>query len=222
LDFDDVRAYDRGVVFARLFLLLLMTAALLEAREPTAPVWLVSNGLHTSAGLRVQDLPMAREILDDRRADLALIGWGAHDYYRAHINPWSIAKAIFGHSGSLLHVVPIHGRIQNRFSHSDIVRLDLPRSAVREFVREIESSFARDERGQLRYFGRGYYGDSRFYNGSERFYLANNCNVRLAARLRRAGVPMCLPCSVIAPGLIAQAAKHGTRESRRSQPGDGY
>lgn len=203
-------------------LLLLLSPLCLEAHEPTAPVWLVSNGLHTSAGLRSRDFPFAREILSDCRADIILIGWGAHDYYRAHINPWTIAKALFGRTDSLLHVVPIHGCIQNRFSHSDIVRLDLPRSAVRQFAREIERSFARDEHGQPKYFDRGYYGDTRFYVGSEAFCLANNCNVRLAAQLRRAGVPMCMPSSLIAPGLIAQAAKHGIRESRRSKPGDGY
>src|SRR4051794_31646211 len=90
-----------GVLFLTRLLLLLGSASILEAREPTAPIWLVSNGLHTSAGLRVQDLPGAREILGDRHADIALIGWGAHDYYRAHINPWTIAKAIFGNSSSL-------------------------------------------------------------------------------------------------------------------------
>jgi hypothetical protein len=204
------------------FSLLIICALSAEGREATAPVWLVSNGLHTSAGLRVRDLPMAREITSDRRADILLIGWGAHDYYRANINPWTVAKALFGRTGSLLHVVPIRGRIQDRFSHSDIVRLDLPRPAVRQFVREIELSFAPDERGKLRYFGRGYYADTRFYVGRDQFTLVGNCNVRLAAQLRRAGVRMCVPCSLIAPGLIAQAARHGTRESRRSRPGDGY
>jgi hypothetical protein len=105
--------------------LLLWAAATALARETAKPVWVVSNGFHTSLAVRVRDLPFAREIVGDRRADAVLIGWGAEDYYRGKVKPWTFCKALCGASPSLLHVVPVRGPVADRFQHSDVVQLNL-------------------------------------------------------------------------------------------------
>jgi hypothetical protein len=79
------------------------------------PVWLVSNGFHTSLAFRARDLPFARQITGDRQADILLIGWGARDFYEGKVDPWTLTKAIFGIGGSILHVVPVRGPIWKRF-----------------------------------------------------------------------------------------------------------
>ena len=187
----------------------------------TAPVWVVSNGFHTSLALRAADLPLAKEVFGSGQADVVLLGWGARDIYRGYNNPWTVCEAVFG-GPSLLHVIPIRGTVRSRFLHSDIVRFDLPCDRVRALARELERAFARDELGRLEPQGRGYYAESRFYRGRERFYFPKVCNTWVASKLQRSGVPLCVPASLLAPVLIRQAARAGKREERRSAPVDAF
>ena len=103
--------------------------------ELLKPVWLVSNGFHTSLGFRTRDLPFAKEISGDPEAHVILIGWGARDFYEGEVNPWTVVEAICGIGGSILHVVPVRGPISKRFSHSDVIEMELPQ---RDFGRLIK------------------------------------------------------------------------------------
>lgn len=198
----------------------LILAASLHGAEK--PVWLASNGFHTSIGLRTVDLPFARQIGGGRGEDKLLIGWGASEFYQGDANCATLLWSFFP-GPSALHVVPIHGPIAGRFSHSDVIRLQLTPAEFAILIRQIGAAFARDKTGRpILAEHPGYYPDSHFYRGSERFYFPNMCNMWLAAKLRRSGLPIHPGCAIMAHGLIRQAARLGQREGTVSKPHDGY
>jgi len=201
-------------------LLCIWETATAVAREK--PVWLVSNGFHTSLAVRTEDLPFAGEVIGDPRADSVLIGWGAADFYRGKVNLWTILKAVCGADSSLLHVVPVRGAVAARFRHSDVIQLHLSPTRMRGLAGDIDRAFARDRRGQRIFAGRGYYAASRFYAGRERFYFPVTCNFWVARQLRRSGIPIFTPTAIVADGLVRQAAKAGQRQSRRKKPVDAF
>ncbi len=207
----------RRVVF--FFLLVVLTHVAIC--QPTVSVWLVSNGFHTSLGMPTADAPLLRKLLPGPRPDEILIGWGAKDFYQGRTNLWTLSKAIAS-SPSALHLVPVHGSILRRFSHSDIVRLEMPRLQFERLLLQLESAFSRDASGHFQLIGEGYYPDSRFYLGRDRFYFPNFCNTWLAAKLRRSGTPLFLLTTILPSDLIRQTARYGHRESRRSAPADAF
>jgi len=211
-------------ILLRVLLLIgcLQSAALGRCAPTSQPVWLISNGLHTSFVFRVADLPFASEIRADPRADKLIIGWGAADVYRSNVNPWTLCKAVLGAGESLLHIVSLRGSIAGRFAHSDIVELDLPRAEFQKLAHEIDHAFRRDACGRRILSGPGYYGDSRFYAGADHFHIVRVCNTWVAGKLHRSGVPIFVPTSIFAPELVRQASKFGQRQQYRSLPRDGF
>jgi uncharacterized protein (TIGR02117 family) len=205
------------------FLLALAVAGLRAAgAAETKPVWLVSNGFHSSLAVRARDVPFRREIAGQSRADALLIGWGAADFYRGKVNPWTVLKATFTPSPSVLHVVPVRGPVARRFAHSDVVEFALSPAQFRILLRELDAAFARDARGQRAFISRGYFADSRFYQGRDRFYFPKMCNVWVAQRLRQSGVPVFVPTAMAANDLVWQAAKLGKRQGWKRRPPDGF
>jgi hypothetical protein len=93
---------------------------------------------------------------------------------------------------------------------------------LRRLTAQIDLAFIRDKCGRRIAAGRGYFVDSRFYVGSERFYFPKMCNTWLAQKLRRSGLPICAPTAIVAGDLTRQAAKFGERQRRRSKPLDGF
>src|SRR5688572_21030752 len=119
-----------------------------RAAAPAKSIWLVGNGFHSSIAVRTADLPFARALSPDPRAEVLVIGWGAADYYRGRVNPWTFCKALCGGSPSILHVVPIRGAVARRFPRSDVVELRVSVANLRRLVHELDRAFARDERGR--------------------------------------------------------------------------
>jgi uncharacterized protein (TIGR02117 family) len=202
--------------------LAIWAAAAAAARETAKPVWLVSNGFHTSLAVRAKDLPEARNIAGDARADLVLIGWGAGDWYRGRTNAWTLVKAICGIGPSILHVVPVRGAITGRFPRSDVVELRLAPAEMRRLAARLDRSFSRGQAGRRILVGRGYYPESRFYIGRDRFYFPKMCNFWVAQALRDSGVRVCVPTAITADNLTRQVERSGRRQQRRSKPVDAF
>ena len=130
-------------------------------------------------------------------------------------------EAIVPNYGAL-HVVPIRGAITRRFPHSDVVLLRLKPASFAKLVSEIDRSFAFTRDHRRIFLGRGYYADSRFYASSERFYFPYVCNMWVAIKLGRAGVPFILPRAVMSEDLFVQAAGKGIVLQRRDGVRDDY
>ena len=194
----------------------------LAAAESTHPVWLVSNGFHSSLAVRAGDFPGARQLTGDPRAGHLLIGWGGAEFYRGRTDLWTICRSIGWPTRSALHVVPIRGAVVRRFPRSDVIRLELPAANYRLLLSDLDLSFARNSTGRPILLGPGDIAGSRFYEGWERFCLFKMCNVWAAQKLRRRGVGICVPLAITASGLAGQAARLGERESRRRRPVDAF
>jgi hypothetical protein len=184
------------------------------------PVWVVSNGFHTSLGVRTADFPLAGQMEGTRGSDELLIGWGAHDFYQGVANPWTLLEAILPNR-SVLHVVPVRGPIARRFAHSDVFRLRLTSVQFEALRRQLEAAFARDPRGRLVPTGHpGYYPDSHFYPGHDLTYFPKMCNFWVAARLRQSGLSLRPAEAITAADLMFQAQRLGTREASLARPHD--
>lgn len=213
-----VRAVNR--VFAGICALFALAAATTEA----APVWLVSNGFHTSLALRISDLPpRLRALSGDQRASHVLFGWGAEPFYTARrVTPAIFCRTICLPTPSALHVVPFRGPVWRRFSHSDVLRFELSQLRTRELMRFLEEAVRRDKHGGPILIGPGYFPRSRFYAGREIFWFPATCNVWSARALRLGGIRAGLLFSVTATGLVAEVEKKGCREQIRRAPVDGF
>ena len=205
-----------------LFFLALALGGHVAAAEETRPVWLVSNGFHTSLALRARDVPFRREIIGDPRADALLIGWGEADFYQGRVNAWTFGKSIFWPCPSVLHIVPLRGAVAARFAHSAVLRLTLPAAQFRTLLAQLDTAFARDPRGRRLFVARGYFADSRFYRGRERFYFPKMCNVWVAQKLHRSGLPFFVPGTMAASELMWQAQHFSHREQWLRRPVDAF
>jgi hypothetical protein len=190
-----------------------------EAAEK--PVWLLGNDFHTSIVLRAKDIPFRTEIASSAGADELAFGFGASADYRGPSSLWTVLQAIFPNHAAL-HVVPIQGSITRRFPHSDVVLLRLTPDSFSKLVSEIDRSFAFTKDHHRIFLGRGYYPDSRFYESSELFYFPYVCNMWVAIKLSRAGVPFFLPRAILSNSLILQAREKGTLLQRHSGTPDDY
>lgn len=204
-----------------LALALSILAGITHADE-TKPVWLLSNGLHTSLAVRARDVPFRQEIAGPSRADTLLIGWGAADFYRGNVTLCTVLRATLTPSPSVLHIVPVRGPLARRFAHSDIIELTLTPAQFRTLLAQLDAAFARDDAGRRDFISPGYFENSRFFRGSERFYFPKMCNLWVAQRLHRSGLPICVPGAVAASELIWQAERIGKRRQSLRLPVDGF
>lgn len=186
------------------------------------PVWLLANGFHTSLVLRTRDVPYWRQISGPARSDALAFGWGASDsYWHDSFSVLSVLAAIPPNRAAL-HVVPIRGSLARRFPHSDLVLLMLSRSQHARLVANIRRSFADDPAGHPLLLGQGYFPDSHFYVSRERFYFPYVCSMWVAMKLRRSGVPLNLPRSILADSLIIQASPLGLYYQKKQEPTEAY
>jgi len=208
---------------ALLAIVFLAAVARVNADE-TRPIWLVSNGFHTSVAVRVRDMPRAvRELTNDRRADHLLIGWGAAVFYQARrVNLLVFCRATFLPTPSALHVLPFHGRVSQRFAHSDVVRFDVSPADLARAAGFLSRSVRRDSSGQPILLGPGHLPGSRFYAGRDTFWFPATCNVWCARVLRQAGLPFGLAKSIAASEVVWQSRELGRREQVLSAPLDAF
>ncbi len=214
-----------------LFLLLLATLLWLGAPPDararaveTRPVWLLSNGFHAALAFRLADAePWLRALVHDRAARWVLVGWGEREFFMAKPPTVRMAvRAVFLPNESALHVMPLRESPERALLHSDVVRFRFTAAEHRRLDAFLAGEFAHDARGRAVWLGRGFIATSSFYRGSGSFYFPKMCNLWTAQALRRAGVPLLLPGTLWAGGLVWQAEGSGVRIARRSRPADAF
>lgn len=182
--------------------------------------WVVSNGFHSSLALRAADCPW-RTLLP-QRSDYVLIGWGASDFYRGHTDLGTTLRSVFWVNKSALHLIPVQGALARRFPRSDIIRVDIPAAQFQTLLRELDGAFAKGDDGKPVHLGQGMHHNSRFFEGSETFWLGRMCNVWVGGKLRKCGVRLFVPGCFLAPMLLWQVERSGVRERRRIRPLDAF
>jgi uncharacterized protein (TIGR02117 family) len=180
--------------------------------DETEAVYLVGHGWH--AGLVIPRTPATAAHWPEQAAfpyaTSLEVGWGDRDFYQDP-NPGvgREIKAALWPTRSVLHVVGFSRPVTAYFPHSEIVRLDLTRTAVDSLAAYVHAAYARGEEGRPFPLGPGLYGESRFYAARERYYFFKNCNRWTARALRVAGLPL-YPSEVLTTGdLFKQARPFG-------------
>lgn len=130
------------------------------------------------------DLPYA----DDSHLE---IGWGDADYFTHDgFNLWYALKAVFWPTASVLHINPIQGKVEDYYSDTDVVRVDLSDEQLHRLSLYLVEEFELDENGKTIPAAEGFYPGSHFYKGSSSYYFPNNSNVWAARGIKRAGFPI--------------------------------
>jgi hypothetical protein len=142
-----------------------------QQRAVAEPVWVVSNGFHTSLGFRARDVPQLAALTPERRADYVLIGWGDADFYRFPAMPWRLVKAVCWPTPGALHIVPVRGPLTGTLANSDIIQFELGSVGFAKMRRHIEKHLSRDRQNSAIPLGKGYTATSRFYVSRESFYF---------------------------------------------------
>ncbi|HEX8312735.1 MAG TPA: DUF2459 domain-containing protein [Chthoniobacteraceae bacterium] len=205
----------------------LCTTALLlteffSERAAAEPVWVVSNGFHTSLGFRARDVPQLAVLTPDRHADYVLIGWGDADFYRYPATAWLLIKAVCWPTPGALHVVPVRGPLTGTLRNSDIIRLDVTPAGFAKMRGRLVKHLAMDERNAAVSLGNGYVETSRFYLSRESFYFPKMCNMWVAQTLRIGGVRVIPGMAISAQCLQWQIGPQGRRLNTRRRPLDAF
>ena len=180
-----------------------------ERLARTERVWLVSNRFHTSVAISAKDAPESvRQI--DVKARYFVIGWGGRDLYMMHkVRPWQWITSLVLPTASALHVIPARTPLPQAFPNSEIIEFQITARGRERVKRHLVRSFAHDKKGKVLVAGPGKIPISRFYSGTETYYLPKTCNVWAANFLKMADVPIYVMPAWSADNLLWQGHKHG-------------
>jgi uncharacterized protein (TIGR02117 family) len=191
-----------------------------EAAGRQEPVWLVSNRFHTSIAVEDEDAPPQVRMLDPK-AKYFVIGWGGRDLYmKGRVYPWQWLTTTILPTASALHVIPIRTTLAEECPRSEIIEFRTSRRGREKLRRYLYLAFARDKKGKVLVVGPGKSPISRFFAGSETYYLPKTCNLWVAKALKIADIPIYVMPALEAGNLLWQGAKHGQVISSFRTPGD--
>ncbi len=180
----------------------------------STPVWIVSNGFHSSLAVRVRDVPELRALPVAHDANFLLIGWGDSQWYRGNVNASTACSAVLWPTPSVLLLVPLREKVASKYSHSDVIRLELSRQSFEKLRARIDGEFARNAAGKPIRIEDGFVPGSEFYAARESFYFPKMCNYWVAEQLQKSGLHLSRFRSISAAGLVHETAPLGTLESR--------
>jgi hypothetical protein len=188
----------------------------------TRPVWLVSNGFHSSIGFRARDFSNAAAITGDPRATHVLLGWGDADFYRFNVTPWIFVKAVFWPTDGALHVVPVRGPIEQKLRNSDVVRFDLRRRDSQKWSGWCRGLLRETAPGGFVRLGRAISRRAASIWGASSFTFRRCATMWVANLLRKGGVKVIVPGAVNAGSLVWQTEPQGVRLGKRRKPLDAF
>jgi uncharacterized protein (TIGR02117 family) len=183
-------------VFPLFLLLLLGCGAKTVASHTVEPngiaIYVVDHGMH--AGIVIDARAVAGDIagLAFEEKDIRYIefGWGDQAFYQAESFSLILAiKALLLPTDSVMHVAGLRYDPGIYFRNSEVLHIRISPIQLNAMLSHINRSFVRDEQGQLIDFGRGLYGESRFYAANGDYHLFNNCNTWAMSVLIQAGMP---------------------------------
>lgn len=200
---------------------LLLTACLVPANDvypadpppPPDTIYLTAHGWHVGIVVEAKRvrpfLPPSTHYPAGRWLEF---GWGDASYYP---NPdpgvFTLLKAAFLPTPTVMHLVSFDQPVEQRFPHSHTISLPLPGAGMMALGEFLADHLQTDEQGQAIYRQAGLYGHSAFFAARGIYILPHTSNMWTARALRAAGLPIKPMYTVTQSGLIRQA------ESVRSQ-----
>ncbi|MGJ8654533.1 MAG: TIGR02117 family protein [Opitutaceae bacterium] len=170
----------------------------------------VSHGRHTGI---VVDAKLLNKHLPELESHFGNpkfyeIGWGDAGFYKANqITTGLTLHAIFWPTPTVLHIVSFNEDPQVHFSYSEVVPISIYKDNNKRLFEFIESSFEKNDSGNLISEGEGIYGDSEFFKGTGRYYLFNTCNKWTAKALFSAGMDVNTFYPISATSVMKQIRK---------------
>ncbi len=156
-------------------------------------IYVSSISWHTGVVVPAYALPdsLWAEDPDYKSSTYLEIGWGDADFYTHEgFNLWYAFKAVFWPTSSVLHLNPIDRKVENYYTNTDVVRIELNGEQFEALCLFLVNQFERDKNGKIIPAAEGIYPSSQFYKGSKSYYFPNNSNVWAARALKRAGLPI--------------------------------
>ncbi len=181
--------------------------------DSTSAVYVVRHGWHAGIAVRRSGVstgrwPVLENFPDARYLE---VGWGEARYYPGQSRGvWGVLRAGAWPTGSVVHVVPMHRPVPDRFSRHTVVRVAVSAAELDALATFIAESFAVDSTGQATAAAPGYYTDSRFYASSLTYHVFNNCNHWAAAALEAAGCDVSPRWIFTVGQVVRQAQECGT------------
>ena len=179
-----------------------------RAGEHTKIIYLINhNNWHTGIAFKMKDLSpnIWPEIGDFEGFTYLEVGWGDKDYYQdPEPNLWVTLKAVLWPTDSVLHVLGFNSPVEQFFSESEIIELELSDKGFAYLSKFIHNTYARNELEELIELGEGKLNNSLFYLAKGKFHLFNTCNVWTAQAIRSAGFPITPFYSISAGNLVYQ------------------
>lgn len=153
-------------------------------------IYVSSISWHTGIVVPAYSLPDSLWREGHSYADAAYleIGWGDADFFpHDGFNLWYALKSVFWPTASVMHINPIHRQVEEYYSNTDVVRIEVNDAQLRRLVLFLVEEFELDENGKIIPAAEGKRPDSYFYKGSSSYYFPKNSNVWAARALKRAG-----------------------------------
>ena len=146
------------------------------------------------------------------------VGWGEKHYYP---NPepgvWTFLRAGAWPTGSVVHAVPVSGRVPDAFPQQTVIRLRIPADALDRLAAYVRASLRVAPGDSAAPAGRalpaapGYYPDSRFFESGLSYHVFQNCNHWAAEALEAAGCKTARWRAITVGRVLKQAERCGER-----------
>ncbi len=170
-------------------------------------IYVVRHRWHTGIILPAERVREEMEFIPeyfDEANEWYKFGWGDDGFYPdPSIRPWSIVRALFWPTDSVLHVVGKQWHPKH-YAASDLKSLPMEPQAQRRLIRAIGEQFEREGDGQVRRVADGLYLDSAFFAAEGTFWAGRTCNSWTGQMLRQADVPVRGASSLTSGSIMRQ------------------
>ena len=182
------------------------------SKQESKVVYVVSHGWHTGIIVHTDDIP--KDTIPEKshfnKATFLEIGWGDKGFYQSpKITLRLTLQALFLPSDSVMHVVGFSQKPEKEFPYSEIIQLQLSDVGFQEMIKEIHTTFDRQNHSIAQGLRKGLYGDSKFYTAKGKYSALHTCNNWTASMLRASGFPITVQYSASASNIIDQIHMRG-------------
>lgn len=182
-----------------------------DESQRTVPVYVMSLGWHTGIAL---ESSIVRKHLPDHpeipESPVLMFGWGDNRYYP---NPEPgfglLLRAALLPTGSVLHVIGIDVPVEDYFSSSQIIEINVSENGADNLAIFISGQFQKSRTDSLRYHSPGLYPKSAFFEAEGLYFFPKTSNRWTARALRSTGYPITPFYAITSGNLMKQARKKG-------------
>ncbi|MCC5941729.1 MAG: DUF2459 domain-containing protein [Balneolaceae bacterium] len=175
------------------------------------PVYIISHGWHVGIAIEKEQIePFLPKHERMPQAELLKFGWGDNRYYTDSEAGFGLMmRAALLPTRSVIHVVGIDMAVENYFSRSSIVKVQITVDGAEKLAEFISDRFRLDDEGMPRFASEGLYRNSTFFEARGLYFVPKTSNTWTARALRKTGYPITPFYAITSGNVIQQARKDG-------------